>query len=55
MNQTLVEGFSSEYDGMGNKLYQEDLRVAAGSELYDYDLLYRLTSWERGELNVENG
>ncbi|MFP4028574.1 MAG: RHS repeat-associated core domain-containing protein [Candidatus Brocadiia bacterium] len=52
-NQTLIAGYSYGYDGMGNKEYQEDLRVAADSELYDYDDLDRLTEWERGELNAE--
>ncbi|MBS3764268.1 MAG: hypothetical protein KGZ25_13305, partial [Planctomycetes bacterium] len=43
--------FGYGYDAVGNKLYQQDLRDPQQSELYGYDAVDRLTSWERGELS----
>ncbi|MFO8007789.1 MAG: RHS repeat-associated core domain-containing protein [Candidatus Brocadiia bacterium] len=49
---TLLAGWSHDYDRVGNKKYQEALHDATESELYDYDGVYRLTSFERGQLNA---
>jgi YD repeat-containing protein len=49
---TLLAGWSHDYDRVGNKLYQEALHDATESELYGYDGVYRLTSFERGQLNA---
>jgi RHS repeat-associated protein len=49
---TLLAGWSHDYDRIGNKKYQEDLQDATESELYGYDDVYRLTSFERGQLNA---
>ncbi|MBL9162276.1 MAG: hypothetical protein JNL18_06070 [Planctomycetaceae bacterium] len=46
------------YDRAGNRLYRRDYLALANSasfdELYDYDGLDRLTSFDRGELNSAN-
>ena len=48
---TLLAGCCHDYDRIGNKRYQEDLQSSTQSELYAYDTVYRLTSFERGQLN----
>ena len=39
---TLIAGWSHDYDRLGNKKYQEDLKDSTESELYGYDSVYRL-------------
>jgi len=44
-------GFGYGYDNVGSPNYQEALHKTTRSELYAYDGVHRLTSWERGTLN----
>lgn len=46
-----TDRFQYGYDRNDNRLYRENLIDATFSELYEYDLLNQLTSFERGELN----
>jgi len=48
---TLIAGWSHDYDRLGNKKYQEDLKDSTESELYGYDSVYRLDEFDRGQLN----
>jgi len=48
---TLLAGWSHDYDRIGNKKYQEDLKDSTESELYGYDSIYRLDEFDRGQLN----
>lgn len=43
--------FGSAYDRDSNRLYKENVISSANSELYSYDNLNQLTSYERGTLN----
>ena len=47
----LKAGFTYAFDKIGNKLYEEKLHDPANSEIYNYDITYRLNSWKQGELN----
>jgi RHS repeat-associated protein len=49
----VLAGWHHDYDRVGNKDYQEDLRDATQSELYAYDKVYRVTSFKRGQLNAQ--
>jgi len=49
----LIAGWSYDYDRIANKDYQEDLKDSTESELYGYDTVYRLTDFERGQLNEQ--
>ncbi len=48
---TVLDGFGYGYDRDGNRLYRENLVNATFSELYGYDSLNQLTSFDRGTLN----
>jgi len=49
---TDIAKFGYGYSQASNRLYQEDLLTATASELYSYDALHRLASFERGDLNA---
>jgi RHS repeat-associated protein len=46
-----LAAFAYGYDKAGNRLYREDLVNGQFSELYEYDSLNQLTSFNRGALN----
>ena len=49
---TDIAKFGYGYSPASNRLYQEDLLTATASELYGYDALHRLASFQRGTLNA---
>ncbi len=52
-DDTLIVGFEYGYDRMNNRTFQRKLHDLANSELYEYDSVYRLINFERGELNAQ--
>ncbi len=48
---TTLDHFQYGYDQMGNRLYRDNLVNTAFGELYAYDALNQLTSFDRGTLN----
>ena len=52
-DNTLIVGFEYGYDRMNNRTFQRKLHDLANSELYEYDSVYRLINFERGELNAQ--
>ncbi|MDJ0843851.1 RHS repeat-associated core domain-containing protein [Crocosphaera sp.] len=51
-DNSLIVGFEYGYDRMNNRTFQRKLHDLANSELYEYDSVYRLINFERGELNA---
>ena len=49
---TTIVGFQHAYDAEDNKLNERKLHDPGNSELYRYDSAYRLTSFDRGTLDV---
>ena len=52
-DDSLIVGFQYGYDRMNNRTFQRRLHDLNNSELYEYDSVYRLINFERGELNAE--
>ena len=52
-DNSLIVGFQYGYDRMNNRTFQRKLHDLGNSELYEYDSVYRLVNFERGELNAE--
>ena len=51
-NSTNVDRFAYGYDRNSNRTYRENLLSTTNSELYAYDNLDRITSFQRGTLNA---
>ena len=52
-DNSLIVGFQYGYDRMNNRIFQRRLHDLNNSELYEYDSVYRLINFERGELNAD--
>ncbi|MEA5536936.1 RHS repeat-associated core domain-containing protein [Crocosphaera sp. XPORK-15E] len=52
-DDTLIVGFEYGYDRMNNRTFKRLLHDLANSDLYEYDSVYRLINFERGELNAQ--
>jgi len=50
-DNSLIVGFTYDYDRMNNKLFEEKLHSADNSEMYRYDSVYRLIEFQRGQMN----
>ena len=48
---SLLVGFTYNYDREDNKSYEEKLHKESNSELYNYDSTYRITGFARGQLS----
>ena len=53
-SQQPIIGFEHDYDKEDNKLNERKLHDPSNSELYAYDSAYRLTTFDRGTLGVNN-
>lgn len=50
-DNSLIVGFTHDYDRMNNKRYEEKLHDSVNSEMYRYDSVYRLIEFQRGQMN----
>lgn len=53
-DNSLIVGFGHAYDREDNKSYEAKLHSTSNSELYNYDSAYRITDFQRGQLNAMN-
>ncbi|MGK7955408.1 MAG: RHS repeat-associated core domain-containing protein, partial [Crocosphaera sp.] len=51
-DNSLIVGFEYGYDRMNNRTFKRLLHDLGNSDLYEYDSVYRLINFERGELNT---
>ena len=51
-DNSLIVGFQYGYDRMNNRIFKRLLHSPANSELYEYDSVYRLIDFQRGEYST---
>ena len=52
-DNSLIVGFEYGHDRMNNRTFKRLLHDLGNSDLYEYDSVYRLINFERGELNAQ--
>jgi RHS repeat-associated protein len=53
-DNSLIIGFGHAYDREDDKAYEAKLHSTSNSQLYSFDSAYRLTGFQRGQLNSTN-